>query len=514
MRSPAERQGTFFPGQPPSFPGLRTAADRIGVIDVGSNTVRMVVFEGGNRSPAMLFNEKVMCALGARLAETGALDPEGKARAIATLKRFAAIAPALHVGALAGVATAAVRDASDGAAFRDQVETETGIRLEILSGVTEARLAAQGVVFGNPRASGVVVDLGGASMELCRVENGHAGQGLTTPLGPLRLQAPGVGARAVAAEIKARVRTLADAFRIAGGRLYLVGGAWRALGRAHMERTGYPLRVLHEYGMTIEQALEHADWAAATAPAKIAALPGVPSSRAPVLPLAGRLLRSLIEHLEPGDAMISGFGLREGVCLENMPPALRARDPLMAAAEKQEVLRARAPGSGAELADWALQIMPALDPGEERLVRASAMLADVNWRTNPDYRITGCWETVTRTALTDLGHSGRVFMGSILSARYKRSRQAGQNAKFPGLLSEDRQFRAFCYGTAFRLGTAISGSTPGALPDCGVIRTADRLDLEFRGKAADLLGEEVEKRFGRLLRALRVSGSIAAAPDR
>jgi len=81
----------------------------------------MVVFEGGSRSPAVVFNEKVMCALGARLSETGALDPTGKKRAIVTLKRFAALAPALHVGALAGVATAAVRDASDGVAFRDQI---------------------------------------------------------------------------------------------------------------------------------------------------------------------------------------------------------------------------------------------------------------------------------------------------------------------------------------------------------------------------------------------------------
>ena len=151
----------------------------------------MVVFEGDCRSPAVLFNESVMCGLGARLAETGALNPQGKRRAITALRRFAAIAAGLHVGALAAVATAAVRDASDGAAFCAEAEAGTGIRVAIASGADEARLAAQGVIFGEPGAHGAVVDLGGASLELCRIENGTPGPGVTTPLGPLRLMRRG-----------------------------------------------------------------------------------------------------------------------------------------------------------------------------------------------------------------------------------------------------------------------------------------------------------------------------------
>lgn len=468
----------------------------------------MVVFEGDCRSPAMVFNEKVMCALGARLAETGALDPRGKLRAIAALKRFAAIAPALHVGALAGVATAAVRDASDGAAFRDQAEAETGVRLEIVPGAVEARLAAQGVIFGNPRAHGVVVDLGGASMELCRIEHGHPGQGISTPLGPLRLRTLGTTESEVDAGIAARTRMLADGFGVDGGRLYLVGGAWRALARAHMERTGYPMRVLHEYGLTADQVLEHADWASGSDPDKISALPGVSSSRAPVLPLVARLLRHLVEALRPGDVMVSGFGLREGVCLENMPDALRGLDPLMAACDKQEVLRARAPGFGAELADWVVRILPPADAAEERLVRAAARLVDVNWRSHPDYRVTGCWETVTRTSITDAGHLGRAFMGMLLAARYKRARRALEQSGLPRLLGEAERGRAMCYGSAFRLGAVLSGSTPGVLGDCAVSRAPGRLDLVLDGAAAEFAGEEVDKRFGQLLRELNAEGAI------
>lgn len=506
--SPAERQGDFFPHQPPSFPRLSVSADRIGVIDVGSNTIRLVVFEGGSRSPAVVFNEKVMCALGAGLSETGVLDPRGKERAIVTLKRFAALAPALHVGALAGVATAAVRDAKDGAAFRSQVEVETGIRLEIVTGEAEARLAAQGVIFGNPRADGVVVDLGGASMELCRISRGTPGQGISTPLGPLRLQAKKLGEKQIAAEFAASMQGISDDYVLAGGRLYLVGGAWRALGRAHMGRVGYPLPVLHEYDMAVEQVLEHAHWLSRTPPDEIAALPGVSSSRAPVLPLAAQLLRHLVEALQPGDVMVSGFGLREGVCLENMPPALRGQDPLMAACATQETLRARAPGFGAELADWVVQAVPPLDAAEERLVRAAARLVDVNWRAHPDYRATGCWEAVTRTSITDAGHAGRAFMGMVLAARYKRARKALEVSDMPRLLGDAERKRAQCFGSAFRFCAALSGSTTGLLGNCAVERTPDRLDLVLGEAAAAFLGEEVEKRFGQLLRELKVEGAL------
>jgi exopolyphosphatase/guanosine-5'-triphosphate,3'-diphosphate pyrophosphatase len=275
-----------------------------------------------------------------------------------------------------------------------------------------------------------------------------------------------------------------------------------------MERVDYPLPVLHEYDMTAEQVLEHAAWLSQTEPKEIAALPGVSANRAPVLPLAGRLLRHLVEALQPGDVMVSGFGLREGVCLENMPGALRGRDPLMAACAKQETVRSRAPGFGAELADWVVQVVPPVDAAEERLVRATARLVDVNWRAHPDYRVTGCWEAVTRTTVTDAGHAGRAFMGMVLAARYKRARLALEVSELPRLLGEAERKRALCFGSAFRLGAVLCGSTPGLLGDCAVERSPDRLDLVLGETAAEFIGEEVEKRFGQLLRELKVVGEL------
>lgn len=494
---PAARQGDFFAGQPPSFPGIDRPADRIGVIDVGSNSVRMVVFEGDCRSPATLFNERVMCGLGARLSDTGALDPRAKQRAIAALKRFAAIAPALRVGAMAAVATAAVRDAVDGPDFCRQVECETGVRLKILSGVEEARLAALGVAFGNPLADGVVVDLGGASLELSRIARGRPGRGVTTPLGPLRLARLRKRA-ALEAEISRHLDPQREAFGLCGGRLHLVGGSWRALARAHIVHSKYPLQVLHEYTLSRSAAEAAAGWIAGSTPSQLAALPGVSENRAPVLPIAGVLLRRLIEALEPGDVMFSGFGLREGLCLEHMPRPVRGDDPLIAACAAQEAISARAPGFGRELAAWVREILPPEDPEEDRLLEAAARLVDVNWRIHPDYRVASSWETVTQTTITDLGHAGRVFVGAILSTRYKRNRKLLEQSGLLRLSTPSAIDRAVRFGYAFRVGTVLAGATPGILPLTRFECHADRIELVLTGHAADFMGEEVERRLRQL----------------
>lgn len=466
----------------------------------------MVVFEGGSRSPAMLFNERIMCGLGTTLADTGALDPQGRQRALAALRRFSAIAAGLNVGALAAVATAAVRDASDGADFRDECMAATGIRITVASGAGEARLAAQGVIFGNPGAEGVVVDLGGASLELCRIENGAPGPGVTTPLGPLRLMAASES-DASGNEIDACLASLADRFRLDGGRLYLVGGAWRSMARAHMERIDYPLRVLHEYTLSSDKALEMAGWAVSPS-GILARMSGVSASRVPLLPMAGRLLRHLIRNFRPGDVQVSGFGLREGVCLEHMPVPVREQDPLIAACNAQEEIRARAPGFGAELAVWVKTMLPPEDAAEDRLIEAAARLVDVNWRTHPDYRVAGSWETVTRATMTGIGHGGRVFIGAILSTRYKRSRRVLDQSPMLALLDGAAIDRAVRLGLAFRLGAVLSGSTPGILSGCRAILSPGRLELALEGRAALLAGEEVDKRLRHLASELQVEGVV------
>ncbi|MEM9061526.1 MAG: exopolyphosphatase [Pseudomonadota bacterium] len=505
----SRRQGELFAGQARSFNLPKPGDDRIGVVDVGSNSVRMVVFEGGRRCPSMVFNEKILCGLGVQLAETRRLDPEGCERALAALQRFVSLAPGLKIGALAGIATAAIREAEDGPAFRDLVERRTGIRLTVASGSDEARLAAQGVLFGDPSALGLVVDLGGASMELCPVGRGRPGTGVTTPLGPQRLGSLDNRLPAVRRHVDRILAAEALRFQTPVQRLYLVGGAWRALGRVQIHLSGHPLPILHELEFDTAEALDAAHYVLKRDRADLAEIPGLSQSRIPSLAHAALLLDRLVEHFEPRHGIsISGFGLREGVCYAYLPPAVRTQDPLLSTCAGQEHTRARVPGFGSELADWLLKILPMQNEEDERLVRAACHLSDVSWRTHPDFRARSCMEVVTRVNVSSAGHKGRAFMGACLLNRYKGGRKAMQADPAMTLISEDRQELAQQIGALMRLGAAIAGATPGYLAQCPVLVEDGALVMRPRQSARVFVGEHVEKRLVQAARQMDLEARV------
>ncbi|MEM6678213.1 MAG: Ppx/GppA family phosphatase [Pseudomonadota bacterium] len=477
---------------------------RIGVVDAGSNSVRLVIFEGAARSADVVFNEKVMCGLGGDLSRTGRLAPEGRARALAAIARFAAVAEHLQVATLAGVATAAIREAADGPAFQHEVEAATGVRLEIASGADEARLAAEGVLYGNPGAEGVVVDLGGASMELCAVGNGRPGAGVTMPLGPQRLRGQTVPAGMIEATLRDALPVLCPD-RKPVPRLYLVGGSWRALARVDLERRGYPLKVLHEYTLTASEAHALARYAMRATPEEMAVLDGVSENRAPSLPLAAQILKGLLSMLQPEAVAVSAFGLREGVCYTSMPPDLRRRDPLLAAAEDMERKGARAFGFGQELASWLAAAFAPLSASDLRLLKAACHLADVNWRTHPDHRHQACWEAATRVSLTDLGHAGRVCLATAVSARYRNGKAPSAETGLGVLAGAPALEQARAIGLGMRLGCTLAAATPGILTHCGLRGDGDRLVMRLSGPAREMAGEDVNKRLGQFARALGYS---------
>ena len=257
---------------------------KVGVIDVGSNSVRMVVFDGAARSPAYFYNEKVMCELGAGLSETGILNPEGRRRALAAIARFVQMARAMEVPKLTAVATAAVRDAEDGEEFCLDVLNQTGQHITIVNGEEEARLSAQGVLLGWPGSYGLVCDIGGSSMELAEISGGIVGKRTTSDLGPLQLKEIKGGTEARAKAIKTAVKDLAKQMGPQHNRLFLVGGSWRTLARIDMHRRGYPLHVLHEYRMDSTSVHETIDYLAKEDHAELRAACGVSENRMVLVP--------------------------------------------------------------------------------------------------------------------------------------------------------------------------------------------------------------------------------------
>lgn len=481
------------------------ALSRVGVVDVGSNSVRMVVFDGAARSPAYFYNEKIMAGLGQGLAETGMLHPKGRARALSALRRFAALARGMEIGPLTCVATAAVREAADGPAFQKQVEKETGLKLHVIDGAEEARLSAQGVLLGWPEASGIICDIGGNSMELAVLGNARVGKRATSPLGPFRLQQVKGGRKELLAHIRTHIAELAEVVGLGHERLYLVGGSWRAIARLDMERRGYPLLVLHEYRMEPESLLKTLDWIGKQDIEALRAKTGTSLSRMELVPLAGLVLRELVETFRPREIDVSSYGIREGLLYEQMPERLRARDPLIEGCRHAELTMSRLPGFGKRLHAFIEPLFGKVSPARYRLIRAACLLHDTTWRTHPDYRAEACFDNVTRANMAALSHPERVFLGLALLHRYKNSRAGSRFEPLFALLSPEQIREAEILGKAMRFGAMFSIQDPQSAGALSYNATTNSIELRLTKRGALLFGEVAEARFAALAAAMKAT---------
>ncbi|MDJ0858237.1 MAG: Ppx/GppA family phosphatase [Dinoroseobacter sp.] len=482
----------------PSARALR----RVGVIDVGSNSVRMVVFDGAARSPAYFYNEKVMAGLGAGLTQTGRLSPEGRARAMAALKRFALLAKSMEVTPLVAVATAAMREAEDGPAFREEVTQETGLRLWVIDGEEEARLSAQGVLLGRPDAQGIVCDIGGSSMELAQISDGQVSLRATSALGPLKLRDITGGKKALQSQIAEQITELVKAVPPTSGPLHLVGGSWRAIARLDMLRRSYPLTVLHEYRLTRDALASTLDFINASDVESLRALSGIGEARMNLIPMATQVLAPLVETYDPSEIVISSYGIREGLLYEQMPRALRERDPLIEACRHSEAQSARIPGFGRALFAFISPIFKTDDWSKLRLIKAACLLHDISWRAHPDYRAEVCFDTATRANLGGLNHAERVFLGLALLHRYKNSRAGTRFAPYFELIAEDAQREAEILGKAMRFGAMLAAQDYEQMGTLAYSPKKAQLVLTLKPETSALFGEVAEARFKSLARAM------------
>ena len=484
---------------------------RVGVVDIGSNSVRLVVFDGAARSPAYFFNEKIMCGLGAGMSETGHLNPEGRVRALAALRRFQHLARGLGLPRLTAVATAAVRDAKDGPDFRDEVLRETGLRIWVVDGEEEARLSGQGVLLGWPGSYGLVCDIGGSSMELAEINEGRVGKRVSSQLGPLKLSALKGGRKGRKAYIKSVVEDLSNRMGPQHNRLFLVGGSWRALAKIDMLRRGYPLRVLHEYRMTTTSVRDTVRYLNDNDPEELRALAGVSSTRMNLLPYASEVLLRLLRVFKPKDIAISSYGIREGLLYEQMPQRLRDRDPLIEACRFAEAKDARMPGFGKTLFNFVHPLFRTVPQPRMRLIKAACLLHDVSWRAHPDYRAEVCFETATRANLGGLKHSERVFLGMALLHRYRNKREGTSFADLYDMVDPRNQHQAEVLGKAMRFGAMLLMDENTKIGELDWRPKKKHLTLKLSKETTPLYGEVAEARLMSLAQALEAEVTVKLA---
>ena len=493
-------------------PAPAVSARRVAVVDVGSNSVRLVVYDRVGRTPLPLFNERLMCGLGRGLSESGRLDPEAVERALGALSRFAGLIRAMRVEHVDAVATAATREASDGGAFVQRIEQTCGLRVRVLDGTDEARYSALGVLAAAPKAAGLMADLGGGSLELVRLAGeAEADDGATLPLGPLRLNLPpGTPAGRAAPAIAAALATVPWLELTARQDLYVVGGAWRAIGHMEMRRNDYPLHVLQGLAVEAERMRDIAAAIAGMSRASLQQVEGISNERIAVLPLAAQILRQLIDTARPRRVIFSAYGLREGLLYDQLPPEVRRQDPLIAACQAIAETSARFPDQSAALMRWTEPLFPEESAAARRLRQAAALLCDSGWRTHPDYRAEQAFLDVARGPIVGLDHNERARLALMVYARYSKQRPSGQIARILELMSAAEAAQASQVGLALRLALTISGGVATLLQGIAIYREADRLVLRAEPGAGHLIGHVVQRRLEALARSMELAAKVAA----
>ena len=497
------------PDRFPPAPAAVAAAAKApyGVLDVGSNSIRLVVFEGLTRAPAPVFNERELCGLGAALGETGALAPDAVAPALDALRRFSAAARALGVGPLDAVTTAAVRDASDGERFRAAVAREAGFSLRVLTGEEEARYAALGVVSAFPAANGLMADLGGGSLELVRLERGKLAEHATLPLGVLRLGGLKPGRRAALAV--ERLAALPWLDRVRGEPVYLVGGAWRALARLRMAAEQHPIAVVHHYRMAAAEARKAAKAFAVADPATLKPGPeGMWPRRLATVPSGASVLIALLESARPSDVLFSAFGLREGLLFDRLPQAVRAQDPLHDACRAIARRDGRSLAYAEALQSWlARATLPALEAHRD-VLPAAAFLSEIAWRQHPDLRAADAFQRIARAPFVGIDHPGRVFLALAVAQRYKSGLPVEADRAASRLLPDGAEAEARALGLTLRLAERLSCGEPAVLDGSRLAAEEDRLVLRIAPEHRPLVSGKAQSAADALARALGCTLSL------
>jgi exopolyphosphatase/guanosine-5'-triphosphate,3'-diphosphate pyrophosphatase len=444
------------------------------VIDIGSNTVRLVIYSGSRRAPEVFLNEKVSAKLGRDLSTTGKMPRKAMDHALTALARYATLLADIEVADVQTVATAAVRDAENGPEFLDRVRA-LGLSPRLLSGEEEALTSAHGVMGAFPDAHGTVADLGGGSLELVMIAGGECHDAVSLPFGTLRLPAlRELGPETFQARVEAELARAGWAAAHPGP-LYMVGGTWRALAAFAMNEAKHPLTDPHGFRLSLEDAERVAKKVARMSPAELSPIPGIASSRAAGLPDAAAMLRVMLSDIKPDGLFFSSWGLREGVLFDRLSEPAKRQDPLLAAIGQFCEPRGGSITLATMIAAWTADIAGNSGRnGGERLRLAATMLALAAARIEPNLRLRHAYDWAMDKRWLGLDPTGRAKLAAALLG------SCGRQLLPPALhrLADEEALReAVAWGLAIRLCRRLGAGSRVSLLTSKLQRESERLVL-------------------------------------
>lgn len=486
--------------------GRLPGREPVSIVDIGSNSIRLVIYEGIARSPTVLFNEKMLAGLGRNIVSTKCLDPQGVKDALEELRRFRALSEQAGARTLYAIATAAAREAENGHDFIERAEDVLGVKIRVLSGREEAYFSGLGVISGFHSADGIAGDLGGGSLELIDVRGREIGEGITLPLGGLRLDDMAKGSLDRARKIVVTEIGKAEFLAEGEGRtFYAVGGTWRNLARLHMREAGYPLIVTHDYRLDPAGTGDFLKDVAEGKGEKMKGIWDVSKNRRSLLPYGAMVLEEVIRAAKPATIAVSALGVREGFLYSLLTAQEQSIDPLISAAEELALLRSRSALHARELADWTSMAFAALGidetENEARYRRAACLVADIGWRAHPEYRGLQSLNILAHAAFIGIDHPGRIYIALANLFRHEGISRNVDIPQFAVISSERLVERARLLGALLRVVYLFSASMPGVIPRLGWRHGSNgKLQMVLPANLAGLAGERPKNRMEQLSR--------------
>lgn len=469
------------------------------VIDIGSNSVRLVAFRSDHRTPMTLFNEKVMAGLGEGVAQSGEMQQPNMQEGFAALERFALLCRAMGTERVEAFATAAVRNARNGPDFVEEVRKRCGVDVQVIDGEQEGYFSALGVAAGIPGADGIIGDLGGGSLEVARLRHGEVSKIISLPIGALKLaEARSGGPEKIRKVIRKALADIDWADEEPGLPFYMVGGSWRALAHVQMHLTHFPLPIAHQYRLERDDIDRLARSVPNLKSKRLATIRQLSSQRIPHLPGAALLLRSVTKRLKSSHAVVSAYGIREGVFFEGLPPEIARRDPLLAAVRREGQKHDRFPHHASALETWTDALFADDSAEQKRLRRAVCELSDIASSAHPDFRAERAMEVAVHGNWVNIDAAGRAQLGAALFALNGGPDTDPVRAKLAPLADYELLEQATAWGLALRLGQGISAGTVGPLRSSSLHRDGQEIVLTLAKQYRALRSPSVEKRLNRL----------------
>lgn len=476
----------------------------VGVIDIGSNSIRIVGYSGTARTPLPIYNERAFCRLGVSVKQSGKIEGSHKDHALATFRRFRAIADQLGIKRLSAFATAAVRVAINSQEFVADATEILRTPVRVLNEEEEAFYSAHGVMMAIPRANGLVADLGGGSLELAHVENGEILNWASLNIGVLSLVDDALNTQErLQAEIQKHLSSVSWLSETKFGQLYAVGGTWRNLAAVFMAQTNYGLPVLHQFEFPSRAAKEFLAVVAGLSEEATAALNQASKNRRQSLPIAARLMLALVDHARIKRVIISATGVREGVLVQTLlPNGYRKTDPLLLACEEMAERQSKSAVYGHELVEWTEHLLDELGHVRDfaRYRRAACLVSDIAWSQHPKSRADIAAQSVLRAPFNGITHEGRVMMAYALAHRHEIEDEGKILLGLPRFTDAENAGKIL--GLSFRLAHSLSASMPGVLLKTKIKVESKELILDVRNAPSALIAPIIESRLLRLAQAM------------